>query len=61
MEALLCYLVVVVCVTPFLGCFCPVIQEFLGRGPLDVSDSRSGSKMKQCVLFLVSHICVFVC
>lgn len=33
---------------------CLILQEFLGRGPLDVSDSKGSHKIKQCVLFLVS-------
>ena len=28
-------------------------QEFLGRGPVAVSDVKGGHKIKQCVLFLV--------
>ena len=41
-------------VAPLPDLSCLVFQEFLGRGPLDVSDSKGGHKIKQCVLFLVS-------
>ena len=44
-----------------LAVCCLVVQEFLGRGPLDVTDSKGGGKIKQCVLFLVGPGRVPVC